>query len=109
MNQAIITVLDALRSGHLDKAYEFKAYLNEIALYLYYKPELTIEDQEDLHNIITICNICYNDTDRELLPIEDGVYDLILEKYKTYNPQFQVGADVPSFESSTKHGGGDVG
>ena len=102
MNQAIITVLDALRSGYLDKAYEFKAYLNEMALYLYYKPELTAEDQEDLHNIITICNICYNDTDRELLPIEDGVYDLILEKYKTYNPQFQVGADVLSFEASKK-------
>ena len=105
MNQALIGVLDALRNGNLNKAYEIKEYINEMALYLYYKPELTEDDQEDLHNIITICNICYNDTDKELLPIEDGVYDLILEKYKKYNPKFQVGADVVIFESSKKKAG----
>ena len=102
MNQTFVAILDALRNGDLTKAYEHKEYINEMALYLYYKPELTIEDQDDLHNIITICNICYNDTDKEILPIEDGVYDLILEKYKQYNPKFQVGADVVIFESSKK-------
>lgn len=105
MNQAIIAVLDGLRAGRLDKAYEYKQYLNEMAVYLYNKPELDIDDQDDLHNIITICNICYNDTDKEILPIEDGVYDLILEKYKKYNPRFQVGADVVIFESSKKKAG----
>ena len=105
MNQALIAILDALRAGRLDKAYEYKEYVNEMALHLYYKPELSAEDQEDLHNIITICNICYNDTDKEILPIEDGVYDLILEKYKKYNPRFQVGADIVIFESSKKKAG----
>ena len=105
MNQAIMSVLDALRAGRLDKAYELKAYLNEMAMHLYYKPELDKEDQADLHNIITICNICYNDTDKEILPIEDGVYDLILEKYKKYNPRFQVGADIILFNSSKKRAG----
>ena len=102
MNQALTAILDALRAGRLDKAYEYKEYINEMALHLYYKPELSAEDQEDLHNIITICNICYNDTDKEILPVEDGVYDLILEKYKKYNPRFQVGADIVIFESSKK-------
>lgn len=105
MNQALVNILDALRCGDLNKAYEFKQFINETAMHLYYKPELTPEDQEDLHNIITICNICYNDTDREILPIEDGVYDLILEKYKKYNPRFQVGADIVIFESSKKNAG----
>ena len=105
MNQALIAILDALRAGRLDKAYEYKEYVNEMALHLYYKPELSAEDQDDLHNIITICNICYNDTDKEILPVEDGVYDLILEKYKKYNPRFQVGADIVIFESSKKKAG----
>ena len=100
MNQALVNILESLRNGDISKAYEFKQFINEIAMYLYNKPELTPEDQEDLHNIITICNICYNDTDKELLPVEDGFYDLILEKYKRYNPYFQVGADVINFKAS---------
>ena len=105
MNQALVNIIDSLRCGDLNKAYEFKQFINDTAMHLYYKPELSQEDQEDLHNIITICNICYNDTDRELLPIEDGVYDLILEKYKKYNPKFQVGADIILFNASKKKAG----
>lgn len=100
MNQALNNVLEGLRAGYLGIAYEYKAYLNDLSLTLYNKPELTPENVEELKTILIICNITYNDTDKELLPIEDGVYDLLLEKYKNYDPHFQVGAEVINFEAS---------
>ena len=102
MNIAIQNVLNGLRNGNMTSAYEYKGYLNDVAMTLYNKPQLTLtaEDIEDLKGIITICNITYNDTDKELLPIEDGFYDLLLEKYKIYDPNFQVGAEVINFKSS---------
>lgn len=101
MNAAIQNVLNGLRNGNMSIAYEYKEYLNDVAMTLYNKPQLSAEDIDDLKGIITICNITYNDTDKELLPIEDGFYDLLLEKYKTYDPNFQVGAEVINFKAST--------
>ena len=99
-DQILQNILDALRSGYLDPAYQQKQYLNDLAMLLYNKQELTQDEIQDLKDLIIICNITYNDTDRELLPIEDGVYDLLLEKYKQYNPNFQVGAEVIQFKPS---------
>ena len=100
MSIVISNVLNGLRNGNLNLAYEYKSFLNDIALSIYNKQSLSKEDIENLKNIILICNITYNDTDRELLPFDDGFYDLLLEKYKTYDPNFQVGAEVLNFESS---------
>lgn len=47
--------------------------------------------------IISISQIVYNNTDRSVLFLDDGVYDLLLEKYKEYNKNFQVGAPVINF------------
>ena len=49
--------------------------------------------------LIMICNILYNRTDLLVLPVEDGVYDLLLEAYKKYDPNFQVGSAVVQFRS----------
>ena len=46
------------------------------------------------------CNILYNRTDMIILPIEDGFYDLLFEKYKTYDANFQVGSAVVDFKES---------
>ena len=100
MNNVLKYVYDNLRNGNLNIAYDRKQDLNNIAMNLYSKNELNKEDIEDLDILLKICNITYNDTDRELLPIEDGVYDLLLEKYKQYNPNFQVGADIINFKPS---------
>ena len=101
MNAAIQNVLNGLRNGNMSIAYEYKGYINDIAMCLYNKSQLTKDDIDDLKGIITICNITYNDTDKELLPVEDGFYDLLLEKYKAYDPNFQVGAEVINFKAST--------
>lgn len=73
--------------------------LNQIALDLYNKPELNQDEIEDLKNIIMSCNILYNMTDMEVLPISDGFYDLLLEKYKKYDKNFQVGSAIVEFQS----------
>lgn len=46
---------------------------------------------DDVELVLRISNALYNGTDIEVLPLEDGVYDLLLEMYKRYNPNFQVG------------------
>ena len=68
--------------------------LNGFALNFLYKDDpMNASDVNDLGLLLNICNILYNNTDLDPLPIEDGVYDLLLEKYKRYNPNYQVGAE----------------
>lgn len=47
--------------------------------------------------IINISQIVYNNTDRSVLFLDDGIYDLLLEKFKNYKKDFQVGAPVVKF------------
>lgn len=98
MNDILKAVLQDLREGKLDFVYKYKKDINDIAYIIYKNSDLNFNQQEDLKDLITIGNITYNNTDRELLPIEDGVYDLLLEKYRLYNPNFQVGSEVLYFD-----------
>lgn len=50
--------------------------------------------------IILISQIAYNNTDKTILFLDDGVYDLLLEKYKKYDSNFQVGAPVVKFDQN---------
>lgn len=80
------------------------AALNIIAMRLY---ELSNEEMDEdaiecLKYILMVCNLLYNRTDMEVLPIEDGFYDLLLEKYKVFDKNFQVGSAVVDFRSSVK-------
>lgn len=53
---------------------------------------------EELGDILHIGNIVYNNIPNEdCNPLEDGIYDILLEKYKVYNPNFQVGAEPIQF------------
>ena len=62
------------------------------------KKNLDEYDQMCANMIISISQIVYNNTDRSILFLDDGVYDLLLEKYKNYNKNFQVGAPVIEFD-----------
>lgn len=68
--------------------------LNNISLEIYNKAQLSEIDIDLLKKILMICNVLYNRTDLEVLPINDSFYDLLLEKYKTYDSNFQVGSAV---------------
>ena len=74
--------------------------LNKIGLDIYNKSVLNQDEIETLKYLIMSCNILYNRTDMTVLPIEDGFYDLLFEKYKKYDANFQVGSAVVEFKDN---------
>ena len=62
--------------------------------------EFNQDDIEIAKLIILISQIVYNNTDRNVLFLDDGVYDLLLEKYKKYDNEFQVGAPEIKFDQN---------
>lgn len=59
--------------------------------------------KEKLRYLLYVCNVLYNRSDMDVLPVEDGVYDLLLEIYKRYDPNFQVGSAVVTLSNSLQH------
>lgn len=65
----------------------------------------TGENIETIKEILIISNILYNNTDRSILPLEDGVYDLVVVKYNQMtNGMAPVGAPTVHLDNS---GSGD--
>ena len=93
-------ILIDLRKGSLTEVNKHIQDLNTVAVELYNIKKLSSYQIKDLELLIRICNILYNRTDIDPLPIDDGLYDLLLEKYKTYDPNFQVGSEVITFANS---------
>lgn len=79
--------------------------INQFVVALLNKEPLTDVEKETINDILHISNLVYNNTDRSVLVLEDGVYDLLLEKSKRYNPNFQVGAEPVTI---TNFGTGDA-
>lgn len=73
--------------------------INCITMNLLNKEPLSEVEKSTIDDILHISNIIYNNTDRSILVLEDGVYDLLLEKYKRYNKNFQVGAEPVSISN----------
>lgn len=91
-------VLEELKKGNSKLAFDCAPQLNEIALNLLSaKSRLEPENVDILGTLVRICNIVYNNTDASILPISDGVYDHLVELYKVYNPNYEVGADIIQF------------
>ena len=91
-------VLDRMRSSRITKSevFEYSIYMNQFAVYVLQNMEdvvLSVEEIQTLDNLLRICNIMYNRTDRSILPVDNEVYDLLLERYKRINPNFQVGSE----------------
>lgn len=95
-------VVNDLYHGSLSKAYDVNNIqkFGYISQYLLEKIDLSESDVELLSLIIDIGNITYNNTDRDFLPIEDGVYDLLLEKLKSYKKNYQIGAKPVQFSQN---------
>lgn len=70
----------------------FQTYASDVANTLINTDVWSIDQQEIADHLLRISNIMYNDTTDEILPLDDGLYDRLLEKYKKYNPNYQVGA-----------------
>lgn len=66
--------------------------INSRAVELYELQTLNPNEIKDLDLILRISNTLYNSIAYDILPLDDGLYDILLEKYKKINPNFQVGA-----------------
>ena len=50
--------------------------INNIVMALLYKEPLTKTEQDTVDDILHISNLIYNNTDRSILVLEDGIYDI---------------------------------
>ena len=95
-------IYESLCMGMLNPAYDNREYINKRAIQLIEKEDLTKDEVNDLHTLIDIGNITYNNLDLDLLPIDDSVYDLMIEKYRKYTSDgsYPVGSKPVHFETN---------
>lgn len=79
---------------------DFIVYCGNLAVSILEKDSLNEYDVACMNLLIQICQIVYNNTDRSILPLDDGVYDLLLERDKEYNNKVQVGAIPLNFDAT---------
>lgn len=71
-----------------------KIFLNEEAMRLLNLSSLSSNDLESLDLIIRISNAIYHNVDNDtLVPIDDGIYDLLMVLISKYMNNYQVGSD----------------
>lgn len=75
-----------VNAGLLDSAFTFRAELNKQIMDLLTLDNLDQAMIDDLKKAIIIGNATYNNSSIDILPIEDGVWDLMVEKYRKYTP-----------------------
>lgn len=98
MYNTLNQILNKLMSGDLSCLNPNNIGLvSKITVDLLEKEEFDEQDLSVASIIISISQIVYNNTDRSVLFLDDGVYDLLLEKYKLYEKNFMVGAPVIKF------------
>lgn len=94
-------ILDSLKKGRLDLiTIENSTLINKCTIDLLSKETHDVGEITKMGLIINISNILYNNTDKSILPLEDGVYDLLSVLYKKYNQYYQVGATPINFEQN---------
>lgn len=95
------SIIQSLKSSSLELINSKNILLiNRLTTEQLEKEQHTQEDILIMGMILHISNILYNNTDRNMLPLEDGVYDLLIELYKKYISDYQVGAEPINFEST---------
>jgi len=98
--QKLNDILNCLMSGDispLDNPQNISDISSEAVSILNMKEPLDEETVTKINLIISISQLVYNNSSREVLFLEDGVYDLLLELDKRYNPAVQVGGPNVSF------------
>ena len=105
MNQEIYKVIQDLRTGSMESLTpELIKLMNQIAVdFLYEKDDTKSATMlPDIYGILMISNILYNNTALDILPLEDGVYDLVVVKYNNFTgDQSPVGAVPVVIDTST--------
>lgn len=79
--------------------------VNEAAIDIIAKDSSLMIEADDvavLNDLIEISNILYNESSMELLPLDDGIYDMLMIIVKRYNPNYQIGARPTTFIHSNE-------
>ena len=97
MNTNII--LNELLKGNINIVICNKTQLISQVMTFLNSDNSSIEELDNIYNILKISNILYNNTSLDFLLLEDGVYDLLLEKYKIYRNDAPVGAEPVYFDN----------
>ena len=95
-------ILDELMRGNLSIInIHSRLQINQSIVDILNTDVLTPHQISELDCLVRIGNILYNNLPNEFdNPIEDGVYDLLLEKYKQYDANYQVGSiDVELYDT----------
>jgi len=97
-NCSLQDIYKDLQDGRLSLLWANLLQVNQYILYLLQKQNLTEDEVKDLELLIKIGNITYNNMDTNP-PIEDGIYDLMIECYRRYNNNvYPVGAEPVQFK-----------
>lgn len=94
-------ILQTLIEGNLNKALTIEnisIVSKEAMRLLNEKSSLNSIDVDIMNIIISISQIVYNNSNREILFLDDGVYDQLLELDKQYNENYQVGSPIVQFD-----------
>ena len=88
----------------IDIIYNDSRNMNEEVMNLLNIPDENISqyDLDNMNLILTISNILYNNTSQNILPLEDGIYDLLVVKYKNLTGRDIVGAPPVRFPDDIK-------
>ena len=103
----IKTLISDLEHGNIQSSLDNRVELNNIAMRLLNTEKLTKEEIEELQNLLILCNTAYDNYSNNVLPIEDGVYDLLVVKLQKEDyGSFKVGSkpvtvNVPQLDSDT--------
>ena len=102
MNKSLYQIYDDLKMGITQSLDENLIKINDYIVHLLKLPSLNSSQVDELRVLIGIGNITYNNMDKEP-PIEDGIYDMMLECYRKYDPNnsYPVGAIPVSFANDT--------
>ena len=101
MNKSLNDIYEDLKRGDTKSLYDNLLKINDYIIHLLNLPRLTFEQLNELKTLICIGNITYNNMDSEP-PIEDGIYDLMIECYRKYDPNnaYPVGAIPVQFTNT---------
>jgi len=100
--QKLIEALIELKKGNLSIINEeITILINSETRTILFEKNHTKDEITIMELILNISNILYNNTDMDKLPLDDGLYDLLLEQYRKYNPSYMVGAEPIQFQDTT--------
>ena len=104
----LFMILEEARQGNLSCISQDAVMLiNNAALDIIFKDSknmLTPADIDVLMALIEISNILYNNTTMDILPLDDGIYDMLMIIAKNRTKNYPVGARPVSFENNTDEG-----